>query len=118
MGHNVQSAVSLTFQSIYRCPNNKILFMFFEQNDSIYESLNTIPWYSMRLSEQKALAYSLLRMQNGTGLKIGPINQWELNFEMASTVSIQISHNIIFTSDQLYSYNGFCFSSHNSFINI
>lgn len=64
------------------------VIVIFDQNDRIYESLNEIPWYSMRLSEQKALAHSLHHLQNGASLKIGSLNTCELNFVMASTVSI------------------------------
>lgn len=57
------------------------------QNELIYQSLNEIPWYMMSTKEQKDFGHLLFRMQNGLRLTIGPFG--ELNYEMASDVSIR-----------------------------
>lgn len=60
------------------------MFVSFQQNLSVSESLNQFPFYLLPMQKQKMLSLVLKRLQHGVKVQMGPFA--ELNYETATKV--------------------------------
>lgn len=61
---------------------------FILQHNRVVDAISKIPWYLLPLKNQRDIAHFLNRAQNGTVLRIGPLNR--LDYETATNVRIKL----------------------------